>query len=244
VLYVYEKHIVFYSIVVQFYGMVDAIVTLTFIGFFLASFSALFVIMNPLSTATLFLTLTEHESITKRRKIAAKTALTAAIVLIVFATAGNSILYFFGITVDAFRIAGGILIAQVGYGMLKAKAKKKKADDDEKIIVEHAEKEDIAIIPLAIPSLSGPGAMTTAIVLMGETGGWFGGNVSVVLALYAAIITVAIVSFFILRQSLAITKYVGSKEQAVIAKVLGLIVFVVGIQFMINGILGIIRLIG
>jgi multiple antibiotic resistance protein len=211
--------------------MVEQIVAVTVVGFFLACVSALFTIMNPFSTASVFLSLTQNETVAMRRRIALKSTITAACVLIAFAAAGSLILNFFGITVDAFRIAGGLLIARVGFNMLYPKKVE--------VAINHKKNtDDISLIPLAIPSLSGPGAMTTAIVLMGEAGGWMGGSLHLVVALFLAIMLTCALAFVILRQSIAIQKYIGEKEQVVIEKILGLIVMVVGVQFIINGIAG------
>ena len=219
--------------------MSDVIVTVTFIGFFLAAFSALITIMNPFSTASIFLTITKKETLADRRAIARKACLSAALVLLTFALAGNLILFFFGITVDAFRIAGGILITKVGFGMLKS------MNDGNVDIVPQAatKKEDVSLIPLAIPMLSGPGAMTAAIVLMGETGGITGGNIILVGALILAIITASTISYFVLRESISLQKFIGPNEQMVIDKILGLIVLVMGIQFIINGLVGVMKMV-
>jgi multiple antibiotic resistance protein len=222
----------------------DAISIGLFFGFFLAAFSALFIIMNPLSTATVFLTITKKDSMLKRRLIAKKACIASFIVLITFSLAGNLILSFFGITVDAFRIAGGLLIARVGFGMLSSKNENTKKIEEEKDAQKEAiEKDDVSLIPLAIPMLSGPGAMTTAIVLMGETGGWVGMNIYLIFSLILAIIAVCFASYIILRQSVKIEKHIGKNEHDAINKIIGLIVLVIGIQFLINGILGVISLI-
>ena len=214
--------------------MVEVTVGMVTLGFFIAAFSALFTIMNPLSTASVFLTITKGDSLAKRRNIALKACIAAALVLLAFAMAGNLILYFFGITVDAFRIAGGLLITRVGFGMLYPK----KEAGEEKREKEAEQKDDISLIPLAIPMLSGPGAMTTAIVLMGEAGGWAGANYWLIGSVFLAIIGVSALSYVILRQSISIQKYIGENERAVIDKILGLIVMVIGIQFIINGLAG------
>lgn len=218
--------------------MIEVSQTISFISFFGIAFIALITIMNPFSTASIFIAITKGETKKKRKLIAKKACTTAALVLLTFALAGNLILFFFGITVDAFRIAGGILVTQVGFGMLKSIN-----DGNESIRTkEAAKKEDVTLIPLAIPMLSGPGAMTTAIVLMGEAGGWKEANFLLVGSLVLAIISVSIISYFILRQSLMIDKYLGKNELAVIDKILGLIVLVIGIQFIINGVIGVLSL--
>src|SRR3989338_6881928 len=125
------------------------------IALFLAAFSSLFTIVNPLSTAFIFLTITKGNTKREKKAIAKKASLTAAVVLVVFGLAGSHILNFFGITVDAFRIAGGIIIAAIGMQMLYSGARHFHSQDARK---EAIAKEDVSVIPLAIPMMSGPGA--------------------------------------------------------------------------------------
>jgi multiple antibiotic resistance protein len=202
--------------------------------YFLGAFVALITIMNPFSTASIFLTITANNTKKEKREIIKKACITAGILLIIFSLAGTLILQFFSITIDAFRIAGGLLITNVGLGMLHNTQPYKKGIHEEEALA----KDDVSLIPLAIPMLSGPGAMTTAIVLMAETGnlvqGW-----PLVISLLFAIVAACVVSFYVLKQSIKIEKYIGHNERIVITKIMGLIVLVMGIQFIINGILSI-----
>ena len=201
------------------------------IAFFIACFSAIFTIVNPFSTASVFLGITSGDSREKKMKMARKACIIASILLIVFAFAGNYILSFFSITIEAFKLAGGILVAKVGLGMLKEKVKHFKSKKHEK---ENIERGDISVIPLAIPMMSGPGALTVAIVLMNQAKGAFN-----VIALVAAIIAVCVIAYFLMREAKYIQKVLGETGQDIADKLIGLIILVVGIQFMINGIQGI-----
>ena len=203
------------------------------IAFFLAAFSSLFTIINPFSAATLFLSITRYDSKQKKRVMARKASFTAAIVLIVFALAGNYILNFFGITVDAFRIAGGIIIGSIGLNMINAKREILHTEKEKK---EAVTKEDVSIIPLAIPMLSGPGAMTTSLVLMRETNSFIDSA-----TLIFAIIIVCLLSYFILSRADYIGRYLGETGKHVTERIMGLIVLVVGVQFVINGIGGLLQ---
>jgi multiple antibiotic resistance protein len=202
------------------------------IAFFVASFSALFTIINPFSTASIYLTITKGDNEEKRKHMARKASVTAAIVLIVFALAGRFILDFFGITVEAFRIAGGIIIAIVGIRMIYAKREILHTDKEKK---EALDKDDISVIPLAIPMLSGPGAMTTVIVLMSETANYVYQGIVLL-----TIILVCLLSYFILSRAFVIDRYLGETRRRVIDRIMGLIVLVVGVQFIINGIEGLV----
>src|SRR3989344_8746695 len=130
------------------------------IAFFVLTFSSLFTIINPVSAASVFLSITRGDSNLKRAIMAKKASITTAFVLILFAFAGNTVLDFFGITIEAFKIAGGIFIGLIGMTMLLSKHEHFHSPKEKK---EAMEKEDVSIIPLAIPLMAGPGAMTTTI---------------------------------------------------------------------------------
>jgi multiple antibiotic resistance protein len=198
--------------------------------FFAASFSALFTIVNPFSTASIFLTVTRNDSMEKKKFMAKKACITAAIVLILFALIGNFILSFFSITLDAFKIAGGIIIGSIGMNMIHAGREHFHSDRERK---EAMKKEDVSIIPLAIPMLSGPGAITTSIVLMGKTTG-----ILDVILLITSIISVCLISYFVVSRANIIDKFLGENGRKIIDKLMGLIVLVIGVQFIINGIEG------
>lgn len=203
------------------------------IAFFIAAFSSLFTIINPFSAATIFISITRFDSRKKKIAMARKASLTAAIVLVVFALAGNYILNFFGITVDAFRIAGGIIIGSIGLSMINAKRDHLRTEKEKN---EAVTKEDVSIIPMAIPILSGPGAMTTSLVLMREVNSVFD-----VATLIFAIIIVCLLSYFILSRADYIGKYLGETGKHVTERIMGLIVLIVGVQFVINGIEGLLQ---
>lgn len=202
--------------------------------FFIAAFSSLFTIVNPFSAASVFITITTGDSKKKKRLMAKKAAITAALVLIIFAFIGNYILSFFGITIPAFRIAGGLIIGYIGFKMMYAKREHFHSKKEKK---EAVEKEDVSIIPMAIPLLSGPGAMTTTIVLMGQASG-----VIDLMTLIFTIILVCIITYFVLANADKVEKKLGENGKRIVEKVMGMIVLVIGIQFIINGIEGLIVL--
>lgn len=203
----------------------------TLIAFFVAAFSGVFTIVNPFSTASVFLAMTQGDSKKKKKAMARKACITAAVVLIVFGLAGTFILNFFSITLEAFKIAGGILVFGVGYGMVTAQ---KKAFDSEQEKKEAMSKEDISIIPLAIPMMSGPGAMTTAMVLMLQASGFLQ-----MLAVVVAVIIVCLITYLLLLRASILERVLGETGKLIMNKILGLIVLVVGIQFVINGVHGV-----
>lgn len=203
----------------------------TLISFFIVAFVSLLTIVNPLSTTSVFLTITAGDSEKRRKNMAKRAAFVGAIILIVFALIGTYILSFFSITIDAFRIAGGILIAGVGLRMVRAKRRHLKTKKEES---EAKRKEDISIIPLAIPMTAGPGSMTTAIALMSESSSLQQSSLVIL-----AIIVVSIITYFVLSRSTYIAKKLGETGQKVSERIMGLIVMVVGVQFIVNGVYGV-----
>jgi multiple antibiotic resistance protein len=199
-------------------------------AFFIKAFVALLTIVNPFSTASVFLTITTGDSKKKKWMMARKATIIAAFTLIIFALIGQYILNFFSITIDAFRIAGGILIAGVGIRMIKGTRLRFASEKDKK---EAAKRSDISIIPLGIPLLAGPGSMTTSIALMGDAG-----SIIKISSVIVSIILVCIVSYYVLKKSDYVDKVLGETGMKVVDRVLGLIVMVVGVQFIINGIQG------
>jgi len=199
------------------------------VGFFIASFVSLFTIMNPFSTATVFHNISSGNTKAEKKFMAKRATVIAAVVLIVFTFLGAYILDFFSVTMEAFRIAGGILVFGVGYKMISTGKEHFSSDKEEKHAVD---KEDVSIIPLAIPMLSGPGAMTTALVLMNDAGG----EIFSVLSIILSILIVCVISYIALINANALDSFLGETGTRVTDKILGLIVLVIGIQFVINGV--------
>jgi multiple antibiotic resistance protein len=156
-------------------------------AFAVLAFTSLLAIVNPLSAATIFLALTGGEDPVMRRRAVGKGLLTAAAVMGIFAAAGGGILAFFGITTHAFKIAGGIIFFGIGWDMLQARRSRVKATEEEEL--EGTTREEIGIIPLGLPTIAGPGAITTVIVLMGQAG-----TALQAVAVYAAIAAVVLLT--------------------------------------------------
>lgn len=203
------------------------------ISFFVATFISLFTIINPFSTASVFHTIASGDSKEDKKYMARRAVITAMVCLIVFAFLGSYILHFFSITIEAFKIAGGLLVFVVGYGMIKKGHEHFSTKKEEKHAVD---KDDVSIIPLAIPMLSGPGALTVAIVLMEEAGT----NVLDVVSIVFAIILVCLFAYFLLINANYLDRYLKETGKRVVDKLMGLIVLVIGVQFIINGVLGVV----
>jgi multiple antibiotic resistance protein len=184
----------------------------------------IFAIVNPFSTAIVFLGLTEKTSEKLKIKMAEKATITCALILGFFIVTGSLIFDFFGITLEAFQIAGGLLITRLGFGMLYPKAK---LDNDEH--KESKKKQDISLIPLAIPFLSGPGAIATTLVWASEAPSWMETT-----GLVIVVALISLIAYVILINARVLNKLFGKTGINVIEKLMGLIVLVMGIQFVIN----------
>jgi multiple antibiotic resistance protein len=196
--------------------------------FAILAFSSLLAMVNPLGAVPLYVALTaaysaEHRRATLRRAIA-----TSFGVLFAFALAGTYILQFFGITRQAFQIAGGILFFAVGWDMLQARRSRVKTTEEEE--TESSGKDDVGIIPLGLPTLAGPGAITTVIALNGQAESVFDSA-----AVYVAILLVLAICWIVLSAAPVVTRRMGQTGMNVMTRLMGLLVMVIGAQFVING---------
>ena len=198
--------------------------------FFIRAFAGVFVILDPFGASSHFLALTPHDSALGKKAIAKKACMVALGVLIFFSLAGGALFKYFGLTLAALKIAGGILLFTIALGMLYGKRIGAKTTPEEE--KEHSELEDIAVIPMAMPILSGPGAITTVMVLSGEAGGT---PMKLVMVLLAVLISL-VICYFILAHSVVILKLLKTTGSKILTRIMGLIMSVIAIQFVINGI--------
>jgi multiple antibiotic resistance protein len=200
----------------------------TALTFGLAAFGSIFSIVDPFAALPVYLALTGRESEATRRRIAARAALTCLLVLCTFATLGPALFRFFGITIPAFRIAGGLLLFGVAMEMMHAKVSETKTTEAEQS--DAVTKADVGLIPVGIPLLSGPGAIASVMVLSG--------NVSSPMergALFVAITLVAAVAWGVLRFASRVARLLGQTGMNVIGRIMGLILAAVAIQFILDG---------
>jgi multiple antibiotic resistance protein len=198
------------------------------ISFFLTSFVSLFVIVNALGNVPIFLTLLERFTEGERKVIVKKAVLVACASLIIVTLTGNLFFRIQGIELYSFRIAGGILLTIVSLEMLYGRRTRTQSSTDEE--GHYAEREEISIIPLAIPLLTGPGALTTGIVLFDKAGNLFNRII-----LFLTIGIVFLISYLILSQSRAVFKYLGRTGTLVALRIMGLMLLSVAVQFVIEG---------
>lgn len=197
-------------------------------AFALLCFTSLLAIINPLSATPMYLALTQGYSAERRRQTLRSAILTAFLVLVVFALLGGTIFQLFGITLDAFRIAGGIIFFGIGTDMLQAKRSRVKATEEEE--AEAATKEAVGITPLGIPMITGPGAITTVMVLMTQAN-----TVPRVATVFVATVAVLAIAYVVLGAAPRILHFFGQTGLNVMTRIMGLLVTVIGVQFIIDG---------
>jgi len=197
---------------------------------YLASF---FSLINPLGSMPVFLTMTANLTQKERLRTAVKAVITAFITLMIFAFGGQMLFQFFGISVDSFRIVGGIIFFMMGYDMLNARLSSLKSinQDEVKQYVD-----DISITPLGIPMIAGPGAITNSIVLMQDSD-----TITLKIILIAAILFTMILTLIIYVSGTSITKVLGDTGNKIMLKLMGLIVMVIAVEFFFAGLTPILR---
>ncbi|MCL6415568.1 MarC family protein [Aestuariirhabdus sp. Z084] len=203
--------------------------------FFLLCLTSLFTMINPLSVTPIFTSMTSQLDRATARRVAGKATLTAAIILILFAVTGQFIFKIFSITVDSLRIVGGVIFFIMGYEMIQARLSKIRFDKDNLHEME-SYTQDIAITPIAIPLIAGPGAIASVIILMSS-------NTGLVyhLMLFSSIALVALVTYVFLLFSTPIMDRLGESGNKVLLRIMGLIVMVIGVEFFVGGLTPIVR---
>lgn len=189
-------------------------------------FTTFFTIINPLGVMPIFMTMTKELDKHDRNQTAKKAILASFITLVIFAFSGQVLFNFFGISVNSFRVVGGIIFFLMGMDMLQARLGTVKVKPEEiKTYVS-----DISITPLAIPMITGPGAITNAIVLMEDAG-----TIQFKLVLLGAILVVFAITLAILLSASKIIKILGTTGNNVLMRLMGLIIMVIAIEFFLSG---------
>ena len=191
----------------------------------IAVFMAFFAIMNPIANTTVFAGLTGEMAPTQQRTIAIKALLLTFVIIVLFAVLGKSIFHLFGITLPALRITGGILVFIVGYHMLHGASSKLHATDEKS-----DGNSDIAVSPLAVPILAGPGTIATA-MNYSAAGGW--SEIVVTILVFAVL---CLITFICFVSSAKILSIVGESGLSIVTRLMGLILAVIGVQMLIAGI--------
>ena len=202
--------------------------------FFIFCLTTLFTLINPIGIAPLLVVMTERFNKNERVNIAKKGSATALMTLLLFAVLGSLIFSFFGITIEAFQIMGGILFFRNGLRMLEAKVGRSRTTPAEQ--EESQESDDIAISPIGIPLIAGPGAITATMLLSSQTP-----HIHSYVTLGLSILIVLAFVYIILRNGDVLMRVLGTSVMRIIQRLMGLILLVIAVQFVINGTVAVIE---
>lgn len=197
-------------------------------SFLITAFVALFVVIDPIGLTPLFVALTTGMSSQKRRRIAIRATLVATGILLVFSIFGENILTFIGISMPAFRIAGGILLFLTALDMLFERRTRRREDQAEEEV-----EDDPSVFPLAIPLIAGPGAIATVILLVGQTDGTAG--YFAVLGVLAGVLALVFMMFL---SASVLERLLGKTGITVVTRLLGMLLAALSVQFVLDGLKG------
>jgi len=205
------------------------------VGFALAAFASIFAIVDPLAVIPFFVSLTEGDSKEEKKIIILRSVVVAFIVLVIFALVGEYIFRIFGFTIHAFKIAGGILLFTIGFEMLQGEKSKTRITEKDK--EEALAREEVGIVPLGVPLLAGPGAITTVMIYVS-----YAQHTDFAPLGYAIIIgsigIVCIFAYIFLSVAERIFAKAGRMGILAFSRIMGLILAGVAVQFIIDGVLG------
>lgn len=205
------------------------------LDYYINSFATLFVTIDPVGLAPMFLALTAGMNPSDRRKVAVRATITAAAILLIFYASGQTVLNVLGISVSAFRVAGGILLFLIAIEMIFGKRQERKAETAEKAVESqghHGTVNEIAIFPLAIPLISGPATISAIILLSSQApdAAAYAGLGGVI-----AIILLSCLGAFLLADKLE--RLLGETAQLVITRLLGVLLAALSVQFVADGVM-------
>lgn len=202
---------------------------------FIYLFAALFSVLNPLGTVPIFVGLTQDDTPAERNRLSLWTAINVFIILVVSFLVGQYVLSFFGISIDSLRIAGGIVIVSSGFSLLSGKFNKKRGIN-KKIENEAHKRNDIALTPLAIPMLAGPGSMSLLIAFYNQ----HHSTQEIIIAI-GSIVAISITIFAILRSAHFLAKALGASGIVAISRIVGFIVIAIGIEYIVSAFINIVK---
>lgn len=208
------------------------------IEFALGAFVSIFAIVNPVGNIPIFEAVTEGYSKELKRKVAIKICLVTTVVLFVFALFGQYIFSIYGITIPAFKIAGGLLLFSVAFSMMHGQRSRTKLSEEDQ--EEAMEKEEVGIVPLGIPLFAGPGAITTVMIYVSEATSQ-NGDLMAVLSVFLGIILTVVISYILLTYSEGIFEKMGRSGAMAFSRVMGLLLAAVAISFILSGVFQAIR---
>jgi multiple antibiotic resistance protein len=195
--------------------------------FALLTLTSVLFIVNPIAVIPTYLVITQKETSQQRAGTARRACFAASCILTAFALAGRQIFSIFGITIDAFQVAGGLILWVVAMDMLHGE---RRTQESETEITEGASKEDVALAPLAMPMLAGPGAISTIMVLSGEAS-----SMSEKIAVFVAIVVTMAIAWLVLRVGERVVLRLGETGIRVMTRIMGLLLAAIAMQFVISG---------
>lgn len=201
------------------------------LAFAVATFSAIFAIVNPMGATTFFVVLSQDYPPDLKKRVIQKAVMAATVTLVAFAFLGNYIFYFFGTSLPAFEVAGGILLFRVGLSMMQGERPKTQLTPQDR--EEALQREMVGVVPLGIPMLAGPGAITTVIVLMGSAANPLD-LVKVLVVIVSILITMA-VGWFLLHHADRIFRRIGRMGVYAFSRIMGILIAAVAVQFVLSG---------
>lgn len=204
------------------------------LSFFLATLGSLFSVVNPFGAVPIFLTLTSSQTKEYQRDMAWKTALWFFLILGTFFFAGTYILDFFGISLNALRIAGGLIIVNSGYGLLNSKFEERRITDE--IEEEAQEADDISFTPMAMPMLSGPGSISLLISLFEQQSEWVSRGL-----IFGVVGVMGILIWVTLYSAPLLFRVLGRGGLAALSRIMGFLVMAIGIQMLIGGLVSLVK---
>jgi multiple antibiotic resistance protein len=199
-----------------------------YVRFSVLALSSIFFLVDPFAALPTFLAVTDGDDAKRRRRTAWKASLTALVVLSGFAIAGQYIFRMFGITLPAFEIAGGIILLLIGLDMLEAKRSATQESTEE--TTEARVKEDAGIVPLGIPMLAGPGAITSVMVLVGQAQTRWQ-----MAAILISIFITAAICYLVLGNSDRVARVLGDTGVRILVRIMGLLLVALAVQYFVNG---------
>jgi multiple antibiotic resistance protein len=203
---------------------------------FVAVLAKLFSIVNPFGAVPMYLTMTTHYETKARNRLILSTSLYFTGILLVFFWAGAYILSFFGLTVNALRIAGGLIILNSAFALQNDKFAENRGVD-EKIQQKAMESQDIAFSPLAMPMLSGPGSISLLIGFFAEYEQW-----EERLAISAVILAMGVIVYLVLRSAPLLYRFLGVSGLKAGSRIMAFITMAIGVQFIISGVVALVKM--
>lgn len=197
-------------------------------AFLIVAVSTLFTIVNPLGALGPFLSMTVGESVAKKKQMAKLSSIYASGILAGSALAGAFIFRFYGITLPALRIAGGVLLFFIAFDMINARQSRTKQSAEEQS--EGAQKDDISVFPLAMPLLAGPGSIVSVFLLSDQAT-----TIARQLSLYGAIAIIGLICFITLREAHWLARLLGQTGINVFSRLMGVVLAAISVQFVIDG---------